>query len=100
MSNRNRNRGKSLERWVAKDLGGRRTGILGAEDVMVNGMAFECKERAALPRFLVDSMIQAERNAKGDMAIVILHELSKDHGLDYVLLRYKNFKDILERLKK
>jgi hypothetical protein len=96
---RNRNRGKALERYVAKDLGGRRVGILGQEDVSAHGFSIECKERNALPRFLVDCMNQAERNARGDVAVVVLHELQSDHGLDYVILRYKHFREILGRLK-
>lgn len=98
MSNKNRQRGKSLERFIARDLGGRRVGILGQEDVILHcGIAVETKERKKLPAFIHNCMSQAERNAKGDTAIVVLHELGKEHGDDIVLCRYKDFKAILEK---
>lgn len=96
MSSRNRNRGKALERFVAADLGGRRTAILGQEDVMVHGMAIECKERQRLPAFITKCMAQAEENARGDVAVVILHELNQGHERDIVMLRYLDFKAILK----
>jgi hypothetical protein len=98
MSNKNRQRGKSLERFIAKDLGGRRVGILGQEDVILHrGISCECKERVKLPMFIHRCMAQAEGNAKGETAIVILHELGKEHEQDFVLCRYKDFKAILEK---
>jgi len=39
----NRDRGKSYERWLAQDLGGRRIGLLGSEDVLTNKFAIEAK---------------------------------------------------------
>jgi len=98
MSNRNRRRGKDLERFIAKDLDGRRVGILGQEDVILHrGISCECKERAKLPMFIHSCMAQAERNAKGDTAIVVLHELGKEHGGDVVMIRLKDFKAILKK---
>ena len=98
MSKFNRQRGKSLERFIAKDLGGRRVGILGQEDVILHqGIAVECKERAKLPVFIHRCMDQAEGNAPGEAAIVILHELGKEHEQDIIMCRYKVFKAILEK---
>ncbi len=96
MSNRNRRRGKDLERHVAHDLGGRRVGILGHEDVMAHGFAIETKERQTLPAFIIKCMAQAESNARGDAAVVILHELGKSHGLDVVMLRYRDFRALIK----
>lgn len=96
MSSKNRRRGKELEKFVAKDLGGRRVGILGQEDVILHrGISAECKERQKLPMFIHRCMAQAEGNAPGETAIVILHELGKEHDADIVMIRYKNFKEIL-----
>ena len=99
MSNLNRRRGKDLERYVAKDLGGRRVGILGQEDVIIHrGLSCECKERKKLPVFITGCLEQAERNADGETAFVVLHELGKDHDQDIVLCRYKDWKSILGRM--
>jgi hypothetical protein len=101
VSNRNRQRGKSLERFVAQDLGGRRVGILGQEDVILHHGAFslECKERKKLPVFIWNSMNQADRNAQrnGYRPGVVLHELGDNHDSDIVLIKYKDFKTLIER---
>lgn len=100
MSSLNRRRGKDLERFIAKDLGGRRVGILGHEDVRLHrGLSVECKERQRLPVFIYNCMAQAERNADGDTAMVVLHECGADHGKDIVMMRYAEFKAILEGVK-
>ena len=100
MSNRNRNRGKALERFIAKDLGGRRVGILGHEDVILHcGISVETKECKKLPVFITGCLEQAERNADGETAFVVLHELGKDHDRDIVLCRYRDWKDILGRVQ-
>ena len=101
MSSKNRQRGKSLERWIAKDLNGERIGILGKEDVVIHHGCFslEVKERKTLPVFIWKSMAQAQRNAakRGYRPGVVLHELGKEHEQDIVLCRYKDFKEILEK---
>ena len=98
MSSRKRQRGKDLERFVASDLGGRRVGILGQEDVLWRGIAVECKERdeKGFPKSIRDWMAQAEENAKGATAIVILHKLGSNHDEDIVMSRYKDFKSFME----
>ena len=101
MSNRNRQRGKALERFVAKDLGGRRVGILGQEDVILyhGGFSLECKERQKLPAIIWASMEQAIRNAKksGLRPGVILHELGKGHPGDIVMIRYEDFRGMVKK---
>jgi len=100
MSNKNRQRGKSLERFIAKDLGGRRVGILGQEDVILHHGAFslEVKERKKLPVFIWNCMAQADRNAQrnGNRPGVVLHELGDDHDKDTVMIRYRDFKALIE----
>ena len=98
MSNKGRRRGKDLERWVAKYFGGRRVGILGQEDVRLHwGCSVECKERQKLPMFICNGMKQAERNANGDMAWFVQHQLSDRYEDSLVTMRAKNLKAILER---
>jgi hypothetical protein len=101
MSSKNRARGKSLERFIAKDLGGERIGILGKEDVVVHHGCFslETKERKVIPVFIWKSMEQAERNAakRGYRPGVVLHRLGQDHGKDIVILKYEDFKSLIKQ---
>jgi len=89
----NRDRGKSYERWLAQDLGGRRIGLLGSEDVLTNTFAIEAKEREKLPAFLKKTMAQAKANCPDDrLALVCLHELHTNHEHDLVVMEYSVFK--------
>jgi len=56
----NRQRGKATERAVAKRIGGKRVGILGAEDVSHPLFSIEVKSRKAF--VAGDWMAQAVRN--------------------------------------
>jgi len=94
---KNRRRGKDLERWVASDLGGRRVGILGSEDVSTPRFALECKERKKLPQFIKKTMAQAKANTPdGKFAAVVLHELNSSHEKDIVLMEYTTFRMLVE----
>lgn len=104
MSNINRQRGKSLERHVAKDLGGERIGILGHDDVVIHhgGFSLECKERKRVPVFVTNAMTQAINAAerRGYRAAVVVHQLGDRHEDGIVFIRYKDFRDILQRLQR
>ena len=92
---RNRQRGKDYERWLARDLEGRRVGLLGMEDVVTNRFAIECKEREKLPRFIHKCISQAKANCPDDkLAIVALHELNTSHDKDLIVMEYSVFRTI------
>jgi len=96
MSKKNRQRGKDYERWIAKDLGGRRVGLLGFEDVLTQKFAIECKERKKLPKFVVNTMEQAENNApEGKIPVVCLHELHAPHEKDLVIMYYEDWRKLI-----
>ena len=96
MSKRNRNRGKDYERWLANDLGGRRTGILGNEDVLTPRFSVEAKEREKMPKFIKDCVGQAIRNCPDNkLPIVCLHKLGGSHHGDIVIMEYSVFKAII-----
>ena len=96
MSKRNRQRGKSYERWLANDLDGRRVGLLGMEDVLAGKYAIEAKEREKLPKFLTNTMEQAERNCpQGKTAVVCLHKNAGNHDDDMVVMRYKDWRGLV-----
>lgn len=98
MSKKNRDRGKSYERWLANYLGGRRVGLLGMEDVVLSTppISIECKEREKLPESIKGWMAQAEANTPEDMlAMVCLHELNSSHEKDFVVIRLPALKVFL-----
>jgi len=99
--NKNRRRGKDFERFIAADLGGRRTGILGHEDVIIplcnTECLAECKERKKLPKFITDCLSQAKRNCPDDkLSAIFLHELNQSHVNDIVIMKYSDWKRIYD----
>lgn len=88
---------KSLERRVAKLLGGVRTGNTGTAcaDVLVGDwLAVECKYKAQLPQWLkhADDQVQA---AAGDtrLGMVVLFEKGRRTGDSLCLMRLSDFEE-------
>lgn len=103
----NRRRGKDFERYVAREVGGRRLGTLGGVDVIADrikivfkdreaGLAIECKSRQRLPSLLKSALAQCERYSGSDIPVVCLHETGERHDEDLVVLKLKYFLSILE----
>jgi hypothetical protein len=88
---------KRVERAVAKRLGGRRTplsGAAGGADVVTPWCSVEVKHRKRLPQWLTGALIQAKRAARpGQLAVVVLHELGRQHREDLVVLTLSDFTD-------
>ena len=85
---------KDTERAIARRLGGHRVGNTGrgTPDVVSSSLAAEVKTRKALPRWVLDAVAQAVRNAPdGRLPVVVLHEKHKRHDGDLVLLRLADF---------
>jgi len=95
---KNRQKGKRTERAIAKRLGGKRVGILGREDVSHPVFSIECK---SVSRFVGEKwFLQAVRNCeKGKIPAVIVHITGQHHKNDYVILKLKDFEDLLGRVK-
>ena len=95
-----RNRGKSMERAITKIFqfdGARRVGILGKEDIVTNRFIIEVKERKSLPKFILNAYKQAEKHrTKDKIPLFILHELNKSHMNDLVILKLKDFLEIVK----
>lgn len=86
------------ERHVAAAVGGARTGNTGAPgaDVVTNAYSIECKSWRRLPAKVVAALQQAERSATGGrVAVAVLHEVGRRHGDDLVVLRWRDFADLL-----
>jgi hypothetical protein len=93
---------KSIERKVAKFLGGERNPVSGRQrgylaDIAHSTFSIEVKHRQTLPSWLFDAMQQAEASQKGNqIPIVILHQKGQPIGECFVVLRLAD----LTRLEK
>jgi len=95
---KNRQKGKRIEKAIAKRLKAKRIGILGKSDVEHHLFSFEIKSRM---RFVGDKwFLQAVRNCEKDkIPAVIVHITGQHHKNDYVILKLKDFEDLLGRVK-
>ncbi len=93
----NRRRGKDAERTLAKRLNGRRTGVLGGEDITHPLLSIEVKSRSwfAGEKF----MAQAKRNCSGKIPAVIVHIAGRPYDSDLVMLELKDFEDLFGSFK-
>jgi len=83
---------KSVERRIARELGGERVGILGREDVRHDRLSVEVKTRRELPRFIVRAYGQAADNARaGKAPVLILKERGKRYADCLCILRLADF---------
>ncbi len=97
MSIKGRNRGKALERAIARRLDGERVGCTGlaTPDVVCDCFSVECKSRQSLPSWLTAAMRQAAHNApEGKIPLVILHQTGKRHDDDVVVIRLQDFERV------
>ena len=94
---KNRRRGKDLERFIARDAGGIRLGVMGKVDVLTDRFAIECKEREKFPAIIEHGFGQALRNSLQSkrIPILILHKLNQGHELDLVMMQYQDWKDLI-----
>ena len=86
------------ERHVAAAVGGSRTGNSGAAgaDVVTDAYSIECKSWRRLPAKVVAALRQAEVSATGErVAVAVLHEVGARHDEDLVVLRWRDFADLL-----
>ncbi len=87
---------KACERAIAKRFNGKRIGNSGSNtaDVVAKGVSIEVKMRRVLPKWIVDAVEQACRNAiPGTMPFVVLHQTGDRHDDDIVCMRLSDFED-------
>lgn len=94
-SNKNRKRGKRVERKVAKLLGGERIGLLGKDDVRVGKFSLEVKSRKVfMPMKWIE---QANSNCSKDrIPAVVIHVTGKGHSRDLVLMELPHFREVVK----
>jgi len=81
---------KQVERRIARQLGGYRTGALSDDlaDVRTPWLCIECKHRQRLPAWLKGALGQAQRYAGPDqLPIVVLHEHGRHDSMVVLSLR-------------
>lgn len=92
-------RWKATERRIAALLGGQRVPVSGRgrgdqPDVRHPWLSIECKDRAALPAWLLDALAQAEASASPDqLPLAVLHAAGRRHADALVVLRLGAFVD-------
>ena len=91
MSN-NYRKGYRAEKRIADEIGGKRLGVLGKEDVAHHQFSFEIKSRKVLPKFLKNCYEQATRNCPKDrLPVVVLKEKGKRYEDCLVIINFKDF---------
>ena len=89
---KNRDRGKRLERKIAERLGGKRTGVLGGEDVLHIYYSIECKSRDKLPKWFDNFWKQTLANCEeGKTPLLVIHQTNKNHDDDFVVIKLSDF---------
>ena len=97
MSTKNRNRGKRHERKIAELLSGKRTGVLGGEDVLHPLYAVECKSREKIPKWFMKFWEQTLKNCPEEkIPLLIIHKLNQRHTDDWVIVRLEDFLSLTE----
>lgn len=95
---------KSVERALAKEIGGERVPITGrsrgsAPDIEDPRLSIEVKHRKKLPDWIHEAMEQAEASNKANkIPTVILHEKSQRYNRSFVVLRLETLLEILDEL--
>ena len=89
-SKQNRNRGKAVERAIAKLLNGKRVGLFGGEDIQHPLFSVEVKSRKA---FVARGwMEQCEANNRDNkIPLLVVHETGRRHENDFVILKMSDF---------
>ena len=87
---------KAFERRVAKDLGGRRTSILGGEDIEHPIYSIECKLLSDIPQWLIKLWTQTAFNCPDSKTpLAIVKEKNRNDDNAFVILRYIDFKNLI-----
>ncbi|RLC49240.1 MAG: hypothetical protein DRH57_00020 [Candidatus Cloacimonadota bacterium] len=97
---RNRRRGKANQKAIAELFNGKDVGVLGESDVITEKFCIEAKSRK---KFVGEKWYrQAEEYtkkdplAKGKIPIVVVHITGKRHENDFVIIRVKDFLELLK----
>lgn len=95
IARKNRKRGKKNEKDLTKILEGERVGIFGGEDIKIGDKySIEAKSRKS---FVAENwMLQAEKNCKGKLPIVIIHITGKQHKKDLVMFRLEEWENLIK----
>ena len=87
---RNRERGKAVEKEIARMFNGKRVGILGSEDVSCEKYSLEVKSRK---RFVGDKWMRQciKNNRENKIPLVVVHQANSPHTKDLVMINIMDF---------
>ena len=87
---------KKYERRIARDLGGRRVGVLGSEDIEHPIYSIEAKLLKSLPKWLTGLWKQTQGNCPaGKIPFACVKEKNRNDDNAFVILRYIDFKNLI-----
>jgi len=89
-------RWKAIELEVCRVFGGKRSGPTGKDGpdcIHTEPFAVQVKHRDNVPKWLTDAMAQAERDAGGDLATLVLHRKGDAVRDSLVIFRLRGFAD-------
>lgn len=87
---------KAVERWVARQLGGKRGGPLNKADVLHDTWAPEVKHRKRFPKWLMGAMEQAVEHSDEQTPVVILFEKYKNRDEALVIMQWRDWIELVE----
>lgn len=95
MASKNKTRGYRFEKAIADDLGTFRMGTMGGEDVFHPNFSIECKDFARFSGIKI--LEQAENNNSRQVTpIGVVHIRGTEYDSSVVLIRWKQFKDLIK----
>lgn len=98
--NRNRKRGKDVEREVAKMFGGMRVGSLGYEDVQHDIFSIEVKSRVKFAAYkFMEQAIANNPNKGTKVPIVVVHRKNHPHKDNMVMINIEDFLDLVKEIE-
>lgn len=94
-ASRNRDRGKDLEKAMAKIFNGKRMGVLGGEDIFHPIFSIECKSKVKFSARKI--MEQCKRNNKDSkIPLCVIHEPTKMYMDSLVMLDLDDFLKLID----
>lgn len=95
---RNKQRGRAVERAIAKLFGGTSIGVLGGEDIMTDEFSIEVKSRA---KFVGESWYNqcVNNNKRNKIPLVVIHLKGKQYNKSFVMLNIEDFLKLIKRRK-
>jgi len=101
---KNRRRGKANQKAVAKMFEGKDVGVLGESDIITEKFCIEAKSRKKFVGegwyWQAEEYTKKDPLAKGKIPIVVVHITGRRHENDFVIIKAKDFLELLKEVRK